>query len=473
MQQRIGNQIPTQYVVSDYEETKGNDAVEIYNKTGRVAQEWQVRLVCDIMAFNKDGLWTHTKYGYSLPRRNGKTEVVYIRELWGLLSGEKILHTAHRTTTSHSSWEKTCMLLAAAGYKEKEDYKTTKQFGLEKIEMLKGDKKGVINYRTRSSKGGLGEGFDLVVIDEAQEYTDDQDTALKYVVSDSLNPQIIYLGTPPTAVSAGTVFLKYRDKTLQGQNQDSGWAEWAVDEMTDQNEVEAWYLTNPSLGTILTERKIRAEIGPDEIDFNIQRLGLWIKYNQKSAITLTEWNAMMVSDFKESLLIGGIHVGVKFGHDGLNVAVSVAVKTKDDKVLIDGIDCRPIRAGVDWIVAWIKTVKAESITIDGDNGKALLVNALKDAKVRIKPVLPKTADIIALHTLFEQALESQSICHLGQPSMVQAATNCEKRAIGSNGGFGYKANKEGIEIALLESAILAHWSCRQSKEKKKRRAVSY
>jgi len=114
------------------------------------------------------------------------------------------------------------MLLAAAGYKEKEDYKTTKQFGLEKIEMLKGDKKGVINYRTRSSKGGLGEGFDLVVIDEAQEYTDDQDTALKYVVSDSLNPQIIYLGTPPTAVSAGTVFLKYRDKTLQGQNQDSG-----------------------------------------------------------------------------------------------------------------------------------------------------------------------------------------------------------------------------------------------------------
>ena len=54
MQQRIGNQIPTQSVVSDYEETKGNDAVEIYNKTGRVAQEWQVRLVCDIMAFNED-----------------------------------------------------------------------------------------------------------------------------------------------------------------------------------------------------------------------------------------------------------------------------------------------------------------------------------------------------------------------------------------------------------------------------------
>ena len=43
--------------------------------------------------------------------------------------------------------------------------KTTKQFGLERIEWLSGD--GVINFRTRSSKGGLGEGYDLLIIDEA------------------------------------------------------------------------------------------------------------------------------------------------------------------------------------------------------------------------------------------------------------------------------------------------------------------
>lgn len=53
--------------------------------------------------------------------------------------------------------------------------------------------------------------------------------------------------------------------------------------MSDVNDVEAWYKTNPSLGTVLTERKIEDEIGEDTIDFNIQRLGLWIQYNLKIA----------------------------------------------------------------------------------------------------------------------------------------------------------------------------------------------
>ena len=138
-----------------------------------------------------------------------------------------------------------------------------------------------MEFRTRTSSGGLGEGYDVLIIDEAQEYTEAQETSLKYIVSDSENPQTIMLGTPPTAVSAGTVFTKYRETVLAGRGFDSGWAEWSVENLTSANDVEAWYETNPSLGTILTERKIRAEITTDDIDFNIQRLGLWLKYNQK------------------------------------------------------------------------------------------------------------------------------------------------------------------------------------------------
>ena len=70
-------------------------------------------------------------------------------------------------------------------------------YGKEHIELSTG---GKIEFRTRTSKGGLGEGFDLLVIDEAQEYQDDQESALKYVVTDSQNPQTIFLGTPPTPI---------------------------------------------------------------------------------------------------------------------------------------------------------------------------------------------------------------------------------------------------------------------------------
>ena len=209
---RIGRQTPTQSVVLPYTKTHGEEAIKLYEKTKRTAQDWQKLLIYDILSYNDDGLWVHTKFGYEVSRRNGKNEVIAIRELYGLINGEHMLHTAHRTMTSNSAWVRLCQLLEDAGYKEKEDYTSYKQYGLERIEMADG--KGSIAFRTRTSKGGLGEGFDLLVIDEAQEYQDDQETTLKYVVSSSANPQTLFCGTPPTPVSSGTVFMHLRGDVL-------------------------------------------------------------------------------------------------------------------------------------------------------------------------------------------------------------------------------------------------------------------
>ena len=86
-----------------YDETKGGEAVELYEQGGRTAMDWQKVLLYDMMAVDDDGLWAHSKFGLSVPRRNGKSEVDKMRELRGLFHGEHILHTAHRTT-KHSAW---------------------------------------------------------------------------------------------------------------------------------------------------------------------------------------------------------------------------------------------------------------------------------------------------------------------------------------------------------------------------------
>jgi len=49
---------------------------------------------------------------------------------------------------------------------------------------------------------------------------------------------------------------------------------------------------------------------------------------------------------------------------------------------------------------------------------------------------------------FEQAICQRHIVHMGQPTLVQAVSNCEKRAIGSNGGFGYKSLNEDFILCL-------------------------
>lgn len=457
---RIGRQTPTTSVILPYQKSAGEEAIEIYEETGRTAQEWQRLQAEDILALTPDGLWTHAKYGFSVPRRNGKSEIMLIRALYGLRNGERILYTAHRTTTSHAMWEKLCAMLEKAGT----EYKSVKQFGLENVRT--GD--GIVNFRTRTSSGGLGEGYDLLIIDEAQEYTIDQETALKYVVTDSRNPQTLLCGTPPTAVSAGTVFADLRRDALAGATIDTGWAEWSVESETDPHDVDMWYETNPSLGTILTERAIRAEISTNDTDFNIQRLGLWLSYSQKSAITRAEWENCQCKEMPN--LTGHLYAGVKFGKTD-HVALSVAVRTEDGRVFVESIDCRPIRSGTDWLVDFISRAKPHQVAVDGANGQKALSDRLVEMKLK-RPILPTVHEIVTANALLEPAIAAGTICHNGQPSLTQIVANCERRAIGSNGGYGYKSALEGADVALMDSMILAYWLCSQAKPAR-RQIITY
>lgn len=159
---RIGNQRPTKCEFRPYKNSIYQEAVELYQKTERTVFEWQINLLKPMMALNEDGLWTHTKFGYSLPRRNGKNEVVAMREMWGLMQGENILHTAHRTTTSHTAWERpsffTCDIYGETTShtawerllnlfdKAKIEYNSLRSTGRERIEIPKTG--GKIEFRT-------------------------------------------------------------------------------------------------------------------------------------------------------------------------------------------------------------------------------------------------------------------------------------------------------------------------------------
>lgn len=466
MSKRIGSQTPTQSLFLPYKDTLSGEAVMLYQESGRTAYEWQINLLNEILAINEDGLWTHMKFGYSIPRQNGKNEVVAIRELIGLKKGERMLHTAHRTTTSAAAFNRLLAVMEESGMEEKTHFNKIKAIGRESIELIGG---GRIDFRTRTSTGGLGESFDLLVIDEAQEYTDDQESALMYTIAASQNPQTLYCGTPPTPISSGTVFTFLRNSALDGSSVDTGWAEWSVQEMSDMRDVDLWYQTNPSLGLRLSERNVQSEVRDDDIDFNIQRLGLWIQYNQKSAISENEWKELQVSSLPK--LKGKMFAGIKYGHDGTNVALSIAVKTDDNKIFVESIDCRSLRNGNGWIINFLKQANVQEVVIDGAAGQNILADDMKEAGLR-KPILPTVKEIIISNSTFEQALFQENIQHTGQPSLYQVVTNCEKRNIGTNGGFGYRSQVEEFDVSLMESMILAHWACANAKPVKKQK-ISY
>jgi hypothetical protein len=198
----------------------------------------------------------------------------------------------------------------------------------------------------------------------------------------------------------------------------------------------------------------------------IQRLGLWIKYNQKSAISENEWKELKVNTMP--VLKGPLYVGIKYGNDGTNVSMSVAVRTLSNKIFVEAIDCQSIRNGNDWIINFLKRVDIATVVIDGASGQNILAKEMKDFGLK-EPTLPTVKEIIIANSLWEKGIYQQSICHNDQPSLTQVVTNCDKRLIGSNGGFGYKSQFEDMDISLMDSAMLAHWACNEFKPKKKQK----
>lgn len=477
---RTGSQDPS-FTNVEYKKlkTKGQEAIDLYKSTTQELLKWQEKQIKAIMAVNPDGLWKHMVYGICVSRRNGKGEILAAREFEGIINlGEKICHTAHRTTTSHDAFNRLYTLLKKAGYEEhsrkakkmpERSFFASKQYGLEHIEISGG---GVIDFRTRTNNGGLGEGFDLLIIDEAQEYTSKQESALIYTVSASKNPQTIMVGTPPTVISGGDVFVRLRENITEGKAPDTGWAEWSIDEQTENiDDVDLWYKYNPSLGYLLTERNIRGELAGDPLDFNIQRLGLWVSYNQKSAIAEHEWAELKFS--KKPKLEDRLYLGVKYGKDGANVALSIAAKTTDGKIFVETIDCVSVRAGNKWMLEYFKNPKVQKIAVDGASGQKILEDQMKDAGFKIRPILPAVREVVLANSMFYQDLFAKKITHSGQESLAQVVTNCEKRPIGTQGGFGFRSLVETYDIAIMDSMILAYWLCATTKNDIPKQSISY
>lgn len=473
MAARKGSQAPTTAVTLPYKRSHGKAAVDFYNSSGRKALPWQEKQLRHILAVDKNGLYVHMNYGLEVPRRNGKNEVIAAREMYGLKIGERICHTAHRTTTSNSAFRRLYQLLISAGFQEcsrkkkempEKSFFASKQYGLESIELTGG---GSIYFRTRTNNGGLGEGFDLLIIDEAQEYTEKQQSALVYTVSDSKNPQTIFTGTPPTAISAGNVFPKMRKEAVEGRLEATGWAEWSLDELPGNPlDVALWRKTNPSFGYIVSERNIKQEWKGDAIDFGIQRLGVWITYDQKSVFSPAEWDELKAGKMPE--LQKDRFLAVKYGKDGQNVALAVASKTRDGKIFVEAIDCAPIRAGNGWLFEYFHNPAVAAVAVDGQNGQALLA-AEMDKRGFIKPKLPTVAEVVSAGALFEQKLYAKEITHSGQKTLRDIVTHCEHRPIGSNGGFGYRSIDDGLDVCVLDAVVLALWLAATAKVVQKQR----
>lgn len=469
---QLGNQKPRIDIFKDGDPRIAELTIELMAEYGHELLPWQSSTLMRWMALDENDKWANHENGLLVPRQNGKTDLAIDRIIGGMVFlGERLMFTAHSTDTVEEIKHRVLNFF----YDAKPEIRSllTDEFDKEPksfdyIELTNG---GRCVFRTRTRTGGLGFTTDTLIIDEAQELTDAQEEAIRPTLASgkSQNYQMIYMGTPPTAGSSGTVFLRTRKNVLDGKASIIAWREWSVESLTDKSDKKAWQETNPSLGYFLMEDAVKAEAATMSVDsFNKMRLG-WIRgADSNRAIKDEEWNAIAVKDVKlpdnPSLVYA-----VKFAPDRSEVSLAVGVIMPNEIIHVELIEKKPMSYGLGWLERWLilRKDKPEKIIIDGAAGTQLLVEDLvrTDKKFSKKILVPNVKEAGAAFGGFYQAIKDKTVTHFNQPALNQAVRVAKTRDIGRDGAFGFASMNPDIQSDPLEAVALAHYGANRFRRK--------
>lgn len=466
----IGNQNPRFRIEPKRFGTDGEDAAMLMEAYAYTLDPWQRLVVDAILGHDENGYFNVTTACISCPRQNGKNVIIECVEFYHLVVlGEKILHTAHQGKTSRAAFRRFVDIFTNKKYPELMEQVKQIRYGIgeESITLLNG---GSIEYISRTRQAARGyDGISLLVMDEAQEVTDDQSEALLSVLSSSKTGtrQIIYAGTPTYPGSAGTVFERLRRACLNRTNLDGiSWHEWSAPyETTSEVDVmdkEMWYMANPSLGIRLTEKFTEEEartLTPE--GFARERLGVWFKPNDAirgadAAFDIEAWEACASEEPKPEN--GKTAFGVKFSSDGSAVTLAGCVIAHDGNARISIIAHRPAGDGLKWLVDFLneRYRKACCVVIDGRNGADLLVDKISPVwRFKSSVIKPSAADVCTAATMLINEVNERTVTwYRPQELLYEAAVTSTKRRIGS--GFGFSS-------PLIEACSFALYGARTSK----------
>lgn len=484
--QSNGRQQPTYSWCGSYTRTEGKFAVAMADAYGLHPHPWQRTVLNDWLALNDDGKLLNSLCVLPVPRQNGKTGVCDPRETWGLVHrGEAILHTAQEYQTAKKAFDR---LREKFGDRKNDPHAKypelnalVKKYTTSANQMVLDLKNGGhIEFRTRGSNSDMGRGgtFDLVVVDEAQSYTDAQDAALSPLNSAAPtgSPQTILMGTVPEPTSAykGEKFASIRAGLHSEPYVGACIHEWGATEIGDVMDVDRWYEFNPSLGYQLLESALMKDARTMTAEtFAREHLGLWPEAaSVATVIRESDWNACKVDEPRED---GVIVYAVKFSPDGSFGTLAACHKPADGVPFVYVVDSRSLAHGIGWFVDNLaeRHGKAAQIVIDGQGNAQTLNERLLDARVPSNTIIrPRTGDVISACSSLVNAVKERNISHYGQPALDASATRCRKRRIGPNGGWGFQSTDEA-DATLIEACALAYWGAMTTKRRPGRKAVVF
>lgn len=381
-----------------------------------------------------------------------------------LMFNETVIYTAHLQKTATETFEEMRDFFESPKLRRHvAEIKTA--LGREQIILNTGAR---IKFLARTRNGGRGQHGDLLIFDEAQELDETAQGSFLPAVSASLNPQTVYVGTPPGPDAVGTVFRSIRQRALDGKSKKTAWFEFSVKEIGNVKDSKRWAQTNPALGRRILLSTIEGESEQLDADtFARERLGWWSPISTEHidyAIDRKAWENCVSDEEKPE---GKTAYGVKFAADGSFVCLCGAVIPKDGKARISLIEMQPSGRGLAWLADWLNAryTKASCVVIDGRNGVDVLIDRISSTwKAKNSIVRPSASGTVSAAGLLINTINENGLTwYRPQQALNESAVTSTKRSIAGGFGFG------GDNSLPIEACALALWGAKTSRRDPNRR----
>lgn len=432
------------------------DVADLSGAFGIALDGWQELILEAAMGERSDHTWAAKRVGISVPRQNGKSQLLVARALAGaLVFGEKkIVVSAHQQDTARESFSKLMEIIEADENASLRDRVKSVMNALNR-ESVKFSNGAVIQFKARSGAAGKGFSSDCLLLDEAQILGSRAWTSINSTMSAMRNPQVWLLGTPPQNEDDCYAFEMVRSAALAGKSSAAAWCEWSADPASDEYDPAGEYTrwsANPAWNSRINHEVVQGEYETYSSDrFAQDRLGQWPSQDAQSTI-FPRWQDCRLDVAELPPLTA---IGLAVSVDGDYGSIAAARAWDDGRINLGAVERRP---GSTWLVAEAKRIQQKygcAVAMDEKCPDATLYEALVAAGVDVQ--LMKLADYVQTTSNLENRVRELRLTHQDTDELTRAVATAKWRPVGDGQKVPGRRKSEG-DIDMLEGAAAALWA---------------
>lgn len=436
------------------------DVADLSARAGVVLDGWQELILESSMGERSDATWAAKRVGISVPRQNGKSQLLVSRALAGaLLFGErKIVISAHQQDTARESFGKLLEIIEAdANGWLRSRIRPGGIMQAINRESVKFTTGATIQFKARTQSGGRGFSSDCLMLDEAQRLDRRAWVSINSTMSAMPNPQVWLLGTPPTPEDKGEVFGSVRQAAISGLSTASAWLEWAADPDADDFDPASEYTrwsANPAWNVRINHEIVQGEFESYTAEeFAQDRLGIWGEaLRTDGVISPPQWSGCLAPDAEiTSRPTVAIDVSPMLTHTGIVAAGKTADGRVGVEVTSDGETLIDYREGTEWAVELLTRNRAH-VWMAAGSAAETLADRLVAGGCRVD-VMSRT-DYAKACVNFAAMVAQKRLVHRGQSELDKHVTVGAKRSA-DEGLWTWGRIKSSSDITLLVAATVA------------------